>query len=161
MGLRPGLSKHAPLGLVFIGSPGVQPGVLGHAQAAEKGRTKMRNRRLLIMAFLLLPFFAASGRAGAAVGQWTLIGPQPLIYTNGTHHSGQVNALAVDPRNPSVVYLGAAGGGVWKSTDGGQTWVPLTDNQPSLEIGALTLDPSNPDIVYAGTDMKRQSVLRQ
>jgi photosystem II stability/assembly factor-like uncharacterized protein len=51
-----------------------------------------------------------------------------------------------------VVYLGANGGGVWKTTDGGQTWAPLTDNQPSLEIGALALDPTNPDIVYAGTN---------
>jgi photosystem II stability/assembly factor-like uncharacterized protein len=108
------------------------------------------------MAFLLIPFFAGSGRADGTVAQWTLIGPQPLIYTNGTQHSGQVNALAVDPRNSSVVYLGAAGGGVWKTTDGGQTWVPLTDNQPSLQIGALALDPSNPDNVYVGTDMNNE-----
>ena len=64
--------------------------------------------------------------------------------------SGLIFAAAVDPRNSSVMYLGAAGG-VWKTTDGGQTWLPLTDDQPSLEIGALALDPNNPDIVYAGT----------
>ena len=87
----------------------------------------------------------------AASGQWTLIGPQPLLYGDGRAHSGQVNALAVDPLDSNVVYLGADGGGVWKTTDAGQTWTPLTDNQPSLEIGALVLDPSNPDIVYAGT----------
>jgi len=89
----------------------------------------------------------------AASGQWTLIGPRPLLFTDQRQHSGQVNALAVDPRNPSVVYLGADGGGVWKTTDGGQTWTPLTGNQPSLQIGALALDPSNPDIVYAGTSV--------
>jgi len=100
---------------------------------------------------------AATHADDAAVGQWTLIGPQPLIgpdgksYTGTMAHSGLVNAAAVDPRNSSVVYLGTAGGGVWKTTDGGQTWIPLTDNQPSLEIGALALDPSNPDTVYAGT----------
>ena len=66
-------------------------------------------------------------------------------------HSGLINAVAVDPQNANVVYLGAVGGGVWKTTDGGQTWTPLTDNQPSLQIGALALDPTNPDIVYAGT----------
>ncbi|MFZ0963656.1 MAG: choice-of-anchor D domain-containing protein [Terriglobia bacterium] len=90
-----------------------------------------------------------------ASGQWTLIGPQPLMHinTDGMEpNSGLVNAMVVDPTNSNVVYLGAAGGGVWKTTDGGQTWTPLTDNQPSLVIGALALDPSNPDVVYAGTD---------
>ena len=80
-----------------------------------------------------------------------MIGPQPLRFTDGRQHSGQVNALAVDPRNSSVLYLGTDGGGVWKTTDGGQTWIPLTDDQPSLAIQVLALDPSNPDIVYAGT----------
>jgi len=50
-----------------------------------------------------------------------------------------------------VVYLGAAQGGVWKTTDGGLTWTPLTDSQQTLAIGSLALDQSNPDIVYAGT----------
>ena len=121
----------------------------------------MRNRQLLITAFLSLGLFFASGRAEAQVGQWTLIGPQPLIGPDGKSmtgtmlHSGWINAVAVDPQNANVAYLGAVGGGVWKTTDGGQTWTPLTDNQPSLEIGALALDPTNPDIVYAGTALLR------
>jgi photosystem II stability/assembly factor-like uncharacterized protein len=76
------------------------------------------------------------------------------INTDGIEpNSGLVNAMAVDPTNSNVVYLAAAGGGVWKTTDGGQAWTPLTDNQPSLEIDSLALDPLNPDVVYAGTDM--------
>ncbi len=166
----------------------------------------MRNRQLLITAFLFVSFFfgsaaawqaspqvgtsnhgdrhagrAASGRAGsiapgvnasrkqgrpvvspkdsAAAATWTLIGPQPLIGPDGqpppptTAISGLITAAAVDPQNSSVMYLGAYGGGVWKSTDGGQIWTPLTDNQSSLEIGALALDPNNPNIVYAGTSV--------
>lgn len=66
-------------------------------------------------------------------------------------HSGFVGAVAVDPRNANVVYLGTGGGGVWKTDDGGQTWKPLTDDQPSLNIEGLALDPTNPDIIYAGT----------
>jgi photosystem II stability/assembly factor-like uncharacterized protein len=65
--------------------------------------------------------------------------------------AGRVSALAVDPRNRDVVYLGGAAGGVWKTVDGGQNWLPLTDDQPSIAIGCIALDPSNPDIVYAGT----------
>lgn len=90
-------------------------------------------------------------RAGEP-GSWVSVGPQPTRAAfTGAAMAGRVSALAADPRNPDVVYAGAAQGGVWKTTDGGQTWRPLTDNQPSLAIGALALDPTNPDIVYAAT----------
>jgi photosystem II stability/assembly factor-like uncharacterized protein len=82
--------------------------------------------------------------------QWTSIGPAPVQYLSN-FFSGRVRAFAVDPTNPSTVYLGAADGGVWKTTDGGQHWVPLTDTQPSLSIGSLALDPNNPSTIYAGT----------
>jgi hypothetical protein len=88
---------------------------------------------------------------------WTLIGPQPLNVGSGLIGggspvvSGRVTALAVDPTNPQVVYLGAAQGGVWKTTDGGSTWTPLTDAQASLAVGSIALDPSNPSILYVGT----------
>src|SRR5205085_10111083 len=53
---------------------------------------------------------------------------------------------------PNEYYLGATGGGVWKTTDGGLTWRPLTDGQiSSSTIGAVAVAPSNPDVVYAGT----------
>ena len=65
--------------------------------------------------------------------------------------TGRVSALAVDPRDPNVGYLGATLGGVWKTTDGGQNWTALTDDQASLSIGSIVLDPSNPDVVYVGT----------
>ncbi|MBS1859160.1 MAG: hypothetical protein JST11_27550 [Acidobacteria bacterium] len=81
---------------------------------------------------------------------WTAIGPQPTDPgPNAT--SGRINAIAIDPRDNNVIYIGGADGGVWKTTDGGATWTPLTDAQPSLAMGALALDPSDPDIVYAGT----------
>ncbi|HEV2302063.1 MAG TPA: hypothetical protein VGR91_10885 [Stellaceae bacterium] len=87
-------------------------------------------------------------------GQWTSIGPTPI--TNGqtipaAAVSGRVNAIAVNPSNPSVVYIGAADGGVWESTDGGTDWTPLTDGQCSMAMGALAIDPVNTNIVYAGT----------
>src|SRR5262249_15913570 len=82
---------------------------------------------------------------------WESIGPAPLLTTTGVRASGRVNAIAIDPGNPDVVYLGAAMGGVWKSTDGGQSWTPLTDDQPSLSMGALAIDPEDSNTVYAGT----------
>jgi photosystem II stability/assembly factor-like uncharacterized protein len=86
----------------------------------------------------------------ASSGQWKLIGPKPI--SDGTnHYSGQVSAIAIDPRDSNKIYIGTAAGGVWKSTNGGNTWTPLTDDQPLSAIGSLALDPSNPDVIYAGT----------
>jgi len=82
--------------------------------------------------------------------QWTSIGPSPIGFTDN-FFSGRVRALAVDPTNPSTVYLGAADGGVWKSTDAGQHWIALTDTQASLSVGSIALDPSNPNTIYVGT----------
>lgn len=84
-------------------------------------------------------------------GQWKLIGPQPIGLSAGYIASGRVSAIAVDPRNNDVAYAGGAAGGVWKTTDGGTTWTPLTDDQPSLATGSIALDPSNPDTIYVGT----------
>lgn len=92
----------------------------------------------------------------APAARWESIGPAPMknsaIGQSFTVDvSGRVKALAVDPRNSNVVYLGAAQGGVWKTTNGGASWQPLTDDQPSLAIGALAIDPQHPDTIYAGT----------
>ena len=82
---------------------------------------------------------------------WTAIGPRPTGGGSNSVTSGRVIAIAIDPRDNNVVYIGAAEGGVWKTTDGGQTWTPLTDNQPSLANGAIAIDPNHPDTVYVGT----------
>ena len=74
---------------------------------------------------------------------WQNLGP--------TNFAGRVSAVAVDPSNPSVIYRGTAGGGVWKTTDGGTTWKPLTDDLGNLSIGAVAVAPSKPQTVYVGT----------
>src|SRR5262249_15668948 len=67
--------------------------------------------------------------------------------------SGEVVDIAIDPRGTTdqTVYIVTNDGGVWKTTNGGTSWTPLTDNLPWLSMGAVALDPANPDIVYAGT----------
>jgi uncharacterized protein (TIGR03437 family) len=102
----------------------------------------------------------ALGRSSADIAAnattWTSIGSAPA-KTNGETFplsAGRIAALAVDPRNNDVVYVGTAAGGVWKTTNGGTTWAPLTDTQPSSAIGALAIDRSKPDTVYAGTGEK-------
>ncbi|MEM8895787.1 MAG: sialidase, partial [Bacteroidota bacterium] len=53
--------------------------------------------------------------------------------------------------DPSTYYVGAASGGVWKTTDGGLNWAPVFDKQRVHSIGALALAPSEPEVIYAGT----------
>ena len=65
--------------------------------------------------------------------------------------SGRIIAIAVDPGNANHILIGSGGGGVWETKDGGNSWDPRTDDQPSLSTGAIAFDPSNPLIVYVGT----------
>ena len=65
--------------------------------------------------------------------------------------SGRVNDLEIHPSNNKIVYLGAGGGGVWKSNDGGATFIPIFDDYIQ-SIGTITLDPNDPDkTIYVGT----------
>ncbi len=83
---------------------------------------------------------------------WTPLGPSPLPNGGGSIAvSGRATVVVVDPTNSSKVYLGTAQGGVWRSLDGGATWVSIFDNAQSLAIGALALAPSDPTILYVGT----------
>ena len=98
---------------------------------------------------------------------WVPIGPSPIHQQyefppmSGTiltsEANGRVNAIAVSPNNPNIIYIGAAFGGVWKSTNGGINWIPLFDQQPSLGVGesnALAIDPNNTDTIYVGTSSR-------
>ena len=87
---------------------------------------------------------------------WTPIGPAPILdessQTSGTQaSSGRLSTVAADPSDPKTYYVGAAGGGVWKTVDAGVHWVPLTDNLPTLQMGAIAVAPSNPRFIYAGS----------
>lgn len=70
----------------------------------------------------------------------------------GPHAGGPTVAAAGIASQPHVFYIGAAHGGVWKTTDAGRTWHPIFDDQPTGSIGAIAVASSAPDVVYAGTD---------
>ncbi len=76
-------------------------------------------------------------------GGWTPLGPGNV--------GGRTRSLVIDPQNPSIMYAGAVTGGVWKTTNGGQSWTALTDMLPVLNIGSLVMDPFDPNTLYAGT----------
>src|SRR3954471_1513432 len=65
--------------------------------------------------------------------------------------SGRVADIAVDPSNRKVWYVGAAAGGVWKTTNGGTSFTPIFDGQGSFTICSVTIDPKNTNVVWVGT----------
>lgn len=64
---------------------------------------------------------------------------------------GRIVEVAVVESNPKTMYVAAATGGLWKTTDGGTTWTPVFDGQDTLSLGAVTVAPGDPDIVWVGT----------
>jgi photosystem II stability/assembly factor-like uncharacterized protein len=70
----------------------------------------------------------------------------------GPTRGGRVTTVTGHPEVPNIFFLGSTGGGVWKTTDYGQNWIPVSDKYfKSPSIGAIRMAPSNPSIVYAGT----------
>lgn len=65
--------------------------------------------------------------------------------------SGRIADLVATASDPSVVWVGAASGGLWRSKDGGLTFAPVFDQQPVQSIGAIGLDPKDPQTVWVGT----------
>nr|WP_296068654.1 hypothetical protein [uncultured Actinoplanes sp.] len=79
---------------------------------------------------------------------WRSIGPVPDRTFGGI---GRVAQIAVHPGNGDIVVAAAAGGGIWRTTNAGASWVPTMSRQPTLTMGAVAYAPSDPSIVYAAS----------
>lgn len=64
---------------------------------------------------------------------------------------GRINCIAVHPFDDDIILTGTAGGGIFRTEDGGVSWEPITDDLTHLPIGHVVFDPTNPSVVYAGT----------
>ena len=73
---------------------------------------------------------------------WRMVGPM---------RGGRTRAVAGVPSQPSVFYIGAVNGGVWKTDDAGRSWRPIFDAQPTQSIGAIAVAPSDPNIIYVAS----------
>jgi len=85
---------------------------------------------------------------------WVFAGPSQIsseYWSGNTKASGRVVSLAPHPTNALVCYAASASGGLWKTTNGGASWSPLTDRLSILNSGFVELDPVDPEIVYYGT----------
>ena len=65
--------------------------------------------------------------------------------------TGRISDLEIDPNNSNVWYLTVGSGGLWKTVNRGNTWVPIFDEYPSYSLGAVVVDPKDSNVVWLGT----------
>jgi len=94
--------------------------------------------------------------AAPATGTWRNLGPTraDVIKNGGSSlaktDSGRPRTILVDPANNQVIYVATAGGGVWKTTNGGTSWQPITETLGALSCGYLAMDPVDSQTLYLG-----------
>src|SRR5262245_47595571 len=106
----------------------------------------MRTRHLVALVLLASggfePATAAEPPKELVALKYRLVGP---------FAGGRMSRACGVPGDPLTYYAAAASGGVWKSTDGGLSWKPIFDDQPTGSIGSIAVAPSDPSVVYVGT----------
>ncbi len=84
----------------------------------------------------------------AAYPQWENLGPSVVPFGGG---NGRLNFIKFRPDSLNVIFVGAPAGGLWKSTDAGQTFTLINDTLPVLGCSDMAIDPTNTDIMYLAT----------
>lgn len=74
---------------------------------------------------------------------WSSLGPGNI--------GGRTRAILINPQNPDVMYAAGVSGGVWKTTNGGQTWTAIADLIANIAVNSLAMEPGSPNTIYAGT----------
>src|SRR4051812_38792206 len=94
----------------------------------------------VILAILVAPLIAQDNSAPNRFPglKWRLIGP---------FRAGRVSAVAGVPGDPHIFYFGTPGGGIWKTSDGGNVWQPIFESVRVPSIGALAVAPSDPNVI--------------
>ncbi len=87
-------------------------------------------------------------KAAVADSDWSSKGPFSQSSNSG---QGRINTVVVDPSNANTIYVGAPQGGLWRSTDAGVNWTPLTDDLPQIGVSGIAIDPNNSNIIYIST----------
>ncbi|WP_075343736.1 T9SS type A sorting domain-containing protein [Tenacibaculum agarivorans] len=98
----------------------------------------------------------AAKSTSSNTSDWKPLGPYNNSNTYNTSDlkqtgQGRINAIAVDPNNSNTYYIGAPAGGIWKSTDAGLNWSPLTDYLPHIGVSGIAINPDNSNIIYIAT----------
>jgi len=105
-----------------------------------------------------LESIGAAAPTPATTLQWLPLGPQSALSEwNGSYYDGldggRIATVRVDPTNPNTVYIGAIGGGIWKTADitvNRPVWTPLTNSLGTMFIGSFDIDPTDSNVIHAG-----------
>lgn len=83
-------------------------------------------------------------------GYWSEVGPSSYTLTGSGHNGGlgRVNIIAFHPTLTNTIYVGTPAGGLWRTTNGGTSWTPLTDGLPRIGVSGIVVDYSNPNTIY-------------
>ncbi len=102
-------------------------------------------------ASILILMLLVSGGAQSLAQQVTPEIYKALRYRHIGPPGNRTAAVVSVPGDPLVYYIGASSGGIWKSTDAGENWEPIFDEQAAQSMGALAIAPSDPNVIWAGT----------
>jgi Secretion system C-terminal sorting domain/PKD domain len=91
------------------------------------------------------------GNPNNKAANWSPIGPTSWNSIGWNPGIGRVNAVAVDPNNSNIIYVGTPAGGCWKTINNGTSWSPLTDDFSSLGVSGIAIDPNNSNTIYLAT----------
>jgi autotransporter-associated beta strand protein len=154
----------------YFGSPGAEPGGVvtvanNTGLGASSGAVFVQNGSVLQLEGnitvagkpLTVSGSGLSTNPNPLPQTWFAQGPGPV--TNGptlgkpAPVSGRITGVATDPTDPNTIYVSTAGGGAWKTSNGGKSWTPLFDlGNNSVDFGgAIAVDPTNPLVIYYGT----------
>jgi len=111
----------------------------------------MKNIKKALLLLSVCSFFAANAQTESTLKGKELFGDITARHIGPAIMSGRISDIANHPTNNKIIYIGAAGGGVWKSTDGAASFSPIFDKHIQ-SIGCVTIDPNNPDnVIWVGT----------
>jgi len=98
-------------------------------------------------------FMDTYGQPPNRVSGWSPLGPSDWTTVSSGYNPGigRINVVAEHPTDNSILYGGAPSGGLWKSTDAGATWTPLTDHFSAIGVSGIAIDYTNPDVIYIST----------
>src|SRR5437762_1834913 len=103
------------------------------------------------IAFILVAALAAFARQPSAQSAKSPFDDLHFRGIGPAATGGRIHDIQIDPKNPAVLYVGAASGGIWKSTNNGVIWKDVFVQQPDNTFGALAIFPGDTNIVWAGT----------
>ena len=97
--------------------------------------------------------FSESSASMESAATWVSLGPDTFQnVTSGWNPGiGRLTDIVLDPNNSNIIYIGTPSGGLWRSTTGGNSWTPLTDDIPAIGVSCILVDPSDSNVIYIGT----------